>query len=47
MSKVGEYYKEMDEINGTNDIPEPSDEELKRIEQELSENLPEFINEYE
>ena len=31
MSKVGEYYRELDELNG-NSIPEPSDEELAEIE---------------
>ena len=31
MSKVGEHYRELDEMNGNN-IPEPSDEELAEIE---------------
>ena len=31
MSKVGEYYRELDEMNG-NSIPEPTDEELASIE---------------
>ncbi len=34
MSKVGEFYRELDELDGTNDIPEPSDEELAAIEAE-------------
>ena len=34
MSKVGEYYRELDELNG-NSIPEPSDEELAEIEADL------------
>jgi hypothetical protein len=33
MSKVGEYYRESDEMNGN--IPEPSDEELQSIEAEI------------
>ena len=33
MSKVGEYFRELDELNG-NDVPEPSDEELAKIEAE-------------
>ena len=34
MSKVGEYYREIDELNGNN-VPEPSDEELAEIEAEV------------
>lgn len=34
MSKVGEYYTELDEMDGKN-IPEPSDEELQSIEAEI------------
>ena len=39
MSKVGEYYRELDELDGNN-IPEPSDKELAKIEadMEFSEN---------
>jgi len=33
MSKVGEYFNELDELDGNN-IPEPSDEELAKIEAE-------------
>ena len=35
MSKVEEYYTEMDELDGTNDVPEPSDKELSKIETEM------------
>ena len=35
MSKVGEYYRELDELNGTNNVPEPSDEELAEIENKI------------
>ena len=31
MSKVGEYYRELDEMDGNN-VPEPTDEELAEIE---------------
>ena len=31
MSKVGEFFRELDELNG-NDIPEPTDKELVEIE---------------
>ena len=31
MSKVGEYYRELDELDGNN-VPEPTDEELASIE---------------
>ena len=34
MSKVGEHYRELDEMNG-NDVPEPSDKELAEIETEI------------
>jgi hypothetical protein len=34
MSKVGEYYRELDELDGTNNVPEPTDEELAKIEAE-------------
>jgi len=34
MSKVGEYYRELDELNGNN-VPEPSDKELAEIETEI------------
>ena len=35
MSKVGDYYTEMDELEGYNNIPEPSDKELSKIETEM------------
>ena len=31
MSKVGEYFREIDELD-SNDVPEPTDEELAAIE---------------
>ena len=39
MSKVGEYFRESDKLNGNDNVSEPTDEELKKIELEVESNL--------
>ena len=45
MSKVSDYYKEIDEFSDNSDQIEPSDDELYQIEQELLKNIPDNFNE--